>query len=55
MLGSFDIVCSNVEVVISFVDDEIEEVSVLSGVVISLVDDENEEGLDTKVEYAVVG
>ena len=43
------------EVVISSVDDNIEEVFVLSGVVISLVDDENEVGLDTKVEYADVG
>ena len=43
------------EVVKSLVDDEIEEVPVLLGFVITLVDTENEVGLDTKVEYAVVG
>ena len=37
------------EVVKSLVDDEIEEVTVLSGVVISLVDKFNEEGLNPEV------
>ena len=54
-VGLSDDVGSNVEVVISLVGDEIEEVSMFSGVVISLVDDKNEEWLTPEVEYVVVG
>ena len=52
--GLLDDVGSNVEVVISFVDDKIEEVSMFSGVVISLVDEKNEEWLTPEVEFVVV-
>ena len=53
--GLLDDVGSNVEVVISLVDDETEEVTMFSGVLISLVDDKNEEWLTPEVEFVVVG